>query len=169
MDAWWFDGASEIQQASYNKGAKRFYDDLIAVYGNQSRGATPLMSTDGTTRITDRSEILKRRAELYNDLLNRPLTISLAALDEAAQHPIIHELEACPSIVETTQTVKKLSSGKTAGSDEIAAEIYKHEGINLNKRFVQRFTIIWDSKSVPKDFINGGLHLLHCVSLFVLS
>ena len=71
-----------IQQVSDQKGAKRFYDGLKAVYGNQSCGATPLTSADGRTRITDRSEILKRWAEHFNDVLNRPSTISLAAVDK---------------------------------------------------------------------------------------
>ena len=156
-EAWWSDRASEIQQASDQKDAKRFYDGLKAVYGNQPCGVTPLMSADGTTRITDRSEILKRWAEHFNDVLNRPSAISLAALDEVTQHPIIHELEARPNIAETTQALKKLRSGKAAGSDAIAAEIYKHGGINLTKRLVQLFTVIWNSISVPHYFIDASL------------
>ena len=33
---------------------------------------------------------------------------------------------------------------------------YKHGGINLTKRLVQLFTIIWDSRSVPQDFKNAS-------------
>ena len=106
---------------------------------------------------TDRSEILKRWAEHFNDVLTRPSTILLAAFDEVTQHPIIHELEARPNIAETTQAIKKLTSGKAAGSEAIAAEIYKHGGINLTKRLVQLFTIIWDSRSVPQDFKDASL------------
>ena len=156
-EAWWSDRASEIQQASDQKDAKRFYDGLKAAYGTQSCGATPLLSADGKTRITDRSEIFKRWTEHYNNVLNRPSTISLAAFDEVTQHPIIHELEARPNIAETTQAIKKLTSGKAAGSDAIAAEIYKHGGINLTKRLVQLFTIIWDSRSVQQDFKDASL------------
>ena len=85
-------------------------------------------------------------------MLNRPSTISLAALDDVTQHPIIHELEARPNIAETTQAIEKPTSGKAAGSDAIAAEIYKHGGINLTKLLVQLFTIICDSRPVPQDF-----------------
>ena len=115
------------------------------------------MNADGTTGITDRSEILKRWAARFNDVLSQPSTISLAALDEVTQHPIIHELEARPNIAETTQAIKKLTSGKAAGSDAITAEIYKHGGINLTKRLVELFTIIWDSRSIPPDFKNASL------------
>ena len=52
-EAWWSDRTSEIQQASDQKDAKRFYDGLKAVYGNQSCEATPLKSAEGTTRITN--------------------------------------------------------------------------------------------------------------------
>ena len=65
----------------------------------------------------------KRWAEHFNDVLNRPSTISLTAFDEVTQHPIIHELEAHPNITETTQAIMELTSGKAAGSDAIAAEI----------------------------------------------
>ena len=115
------------------------------------------MSADGTTRITDRSEILKRWAEYFNDLLSQPPNISLAALDETTQHSIIHQLEARPNIAETTQAIKKLTNGKTAGSDAITQEIYKHGGINLTKRLVELFTIISDSKSIPPDFKDASL------------
>ena len=73
------------------------------------------------------------QTEHFNDVLNRPSTISLAAFDEVTQHPIIYEVEARSNIAETTQAIKKLTSGKAAGSDAIAAEIYKHGGINLTK------------------------------------
>ena len=151
-EAWCSDRATEIQQASDQKDAKRFYDGVKAVYGNQSSGAAPLMNADGTTRFTDRSEILKRWAAHFNDVLSQPSFISLAALDEATQHPIIHELEARLNIAETTQAIKKLTSGKAACSDAITPEIYKHGGINLTKRLVKLFTIIWDSRSIPPDF-----------------
>ena len=113
--------------------------------------------SDRASEIQQASEILKRWAEHFNDVLNRPSTISLATLDEVTQHPIIHELEARPNIAETTQAIKKLTSGKAAGSDAIAAEIYQHGGINLTKRFVQLFTIIWESRSVPQDFKDASL------------
>ena len=149
-EAWWSDRASEIQQASDQKDAKRFYDGLKAVYGNQLW--EPGMSADGTTRITDRSEILKRWPEHFNDVLSQPSIISLAT-----QHPIIHEIEARPNIAETTQAIKKLTSGKAAGSDAITAEIYKHGGINLTKRLVKLFTIIWGSRSIPPDFKDASI------------
>ena len=75
-EAYWSDRASEIQQASDQKDAKRFYDGLKAVCRTQSCGATPLLNADGTKRITDRSEILKRWAEHFNDVLSQPSAIS---------------------------------------------------------------------------------------------
>ena len=64
------------------------------------------MNADGTTRFTDRSEILKRWAEHFNDVLSQPSIISLAALDKATQHTIIHQLEARPN--ERNWQVEKL-------------------------------------------------------------
>ena len=74
-ETWWSDRDSDIQQASDQKDAKRFYDGLKAVYGNQSCWATPLVNADRTTGITDRSEILKRWAGHFNDVLSQPSII----------------------------------------------------------------------------------------------
>ena len=123
------------------------------------------MNADGTIRFTDRSEILKRWAAHFNDVLSQPSFISLAALDEATQHPIIHQLEARPNIAETTQAIKKLTSGKAACSDAITPEIYKHGGLNLTKRLVELFTIIWDSRSIQQIHPAGFQRRIACTYL----
>ena len=62
------------------------------------------------------------------------------------------ELAQRPTLDETTAAIKKLSSGKAAGPDAIAAEIYKYGGINLTNSVVKLFNNIWDSRAVPQEF-----------------
>ena len=82
------------------------------------------MSAGAETRLTEPSRILERWAEHFSDVLNRSSTISQAAIDNIAQRPLMDELAQRPTLDEITAAIKKLSSGKAAGPDAIAAEIY---------------------------------------------
>ena len=55
---------------------RRFYDALKCLYGPQSSKNTPILSADGSKLITDKKEILKRWAEYFNGILNRPSKIN---------------------------------------------------------------------------------------------
>ena len=50
---------------------KKFHDELKTIYGLKSSDATPLLSADGSTLLTDKNAILKRWAEHFNSVLNR--------------------------------------------------------------------------------------------------
>ena len=62
---------------------KKFLDALKTVYGSQSSGTTPLLSADGTSVLTDKEAILKRCAEHFDSVLNRPSYIN----DDAINRP----------------------------------------------------------------------------------
>ena len=70
QDAWLSDKADEIQSYADRHDTKKFYDALKAVYGPQSSGSSPLLSSDGTTILTDKKLILERWAEHFNSVLN---------------------------------------------------------------------------------------------------
>ena len=55
---------------------KKFNDALKTIYGPKRSGATQLLSTDGSTLITDKDAILKRWAEHLNSVLNRPSSVN---------------------------------------------------------------------------------------------
>ena len=80
------------------------------------------------TRLTQPSCILEQWAEHFSDVINRSSTISQAAIDNIAQRPLMDEIAYRPTPDETTAAIKKLSSGKAAGLDAIAADIYKYGG-----------------------------------------
>ena len=98
---------------------KNFYGSLKDIYGPTSAGSSPLPSSDGTKLISEKNEILKRLAELFDGLLNRLYSIN----DKA--------IKLLPQI--STQgvdqiTIRQLSSGKAPGSESIPAEIYEEGG-----------------------------------------
>ena len=66
-------------------------------------------------------------------MLNRSSTISQAAIDNIAQRLLVDELAQHPTLDETTAAIKKLSSGKAAGPDVIAAINLQVRGHKLHK------------------------------------
>ena len=128
QDSWLRKKADEIQSFADRKDMKKFFDALKTVYGPQSSGTTPLLSADGTSLLTDKEAILKRWAEHFDGVLNRPSSINDEAINRLPQvkcNPLLDEL---PTVSETVKAIKLLSSGKAPGSDAIPAEIYKAGG-----------------------------------------
>ena len=110
------------------------------------------LSTDAKTRLTESSRIRERWAKHFSDVLNRSSTISLAAIDNITQRPLMDEL-AQHLTIETTAAIKKLSSGKAGGPGAIAAEIiYRYGEPKRTKRLVKLFNNIWDSRAVTQGF-----------------
>ena len=73
QDSWLNSKADEIQSSfADRKDMKKFFDALKTVFGPKSSGTTPLLSADGTSLLTDKTDILKRRAEHFDSVLNRP-------------------------------------------------------------------------------------------------
>ena len=131
---------------------KKFFDALKTVYGPQSSGTTPLLSADKTSLLTDKEAILKRWAELYNGVLNRPSSINDEAINRLTQvkcNPLLDELQI---VSETVKTVKLLSSGKALGSDAIPAEIYKAGGPPVTEKLTDLFHNMWRKEAIPQEF-----------------
>ena len=104
QDSWLRKKADEIQSFADRKDMKK--------YGPQSSGTTPLLSADGTSLLTDKEAILKRRAEHFDSVLNRPSSINDEAVNRLPQvecNPLLDEL---PAVSETVKAIKLLSSGK---------------------------------------------------------
>ena len=80
QDSWLSKKADEIQSFAGRKDMKKFFDALKTVYGPQSSGTTPLFSADGTS-LTDKEDILKRWAEHFDSVLNRPSSINDEAIN----------------------------------------------------------------------------------------
>ncbi|VDM02568.1 unnamed protein product [Schistocephalus solidus] len=92
------------------------------------RKAEEIQGSDGTTLLTDESQILKWLTEHFRSVHNYSSAISDSAFD---QHPQVDKntaLDLPPFLPETIRTVQQVSSGKAPGSDAIPPEVYKHGG-----------------------------------------
>ena len=85
QDSWLSSKADEIQSFANRKDMKKFFDALKTVYGPHSSGTIPLLSADGTSLLTDKEAILKRWAEHFDSVLNRPSSINDDAIKRYQQ------------------------------------------------------------------------------------
>ena len=85
------------------KDMKKFFDALKTIYGHQTSRTTPLLNADGTSLLTDKEAILKRWAEHFDGVLNRPSSINDEAINRLPQvvcNPLLDEL---PTVSETVK------------------------------------------------------------------
>nr|VZI00464.1 unnamed protein product [Spirometra erinaceieuropaei] len=127
-----------------------WFDDnaIKAVYGPPTKGTAPLLSADGSTLLTEKTQILQRWAEHFRGVLSRPSVISDAAIERLPQVETNVDL----NLQETIRAVQQLSSGKAPGSDAIPAEVYKHGGPQLIDHLTALFQEMRRQGEVPQDF-----------------
>nr|VZI29243.1 unnamed protein product [Spirometra erinaceieuropaei] len=152
QDAWTARKAEEIQGYADRNEWKNFFSAIKAVYGPPTKGTAPLLSADGSTLRTEKTQILQRWAEHFRGDLNRPSVISDAAIARLPQVATNVDLDLPPSLRETIRAVQQLSNGKAPGSDAIPAEVYKHGGPQLMNHLTALFQEMWRQGEVPQDF-----------------
>ena len=106
QDSWLSKKTEEIQSFAGRRDMKKFHDALKTIYGPKSPGATPLLSADGSTLLTDKDAILKRWAEHLNSVLNRPSSVNGNAINRLPQ--IIEcnvLLDEFPTVTETRKAI----------------------------------------------------------------
>ncbi|BHF83733.1 hypothetical protein SprV_0902687900 [Sparganum proliferum] len=131
QDAWTARKAEEIQGYADRNEWKNFFSVIKAVNGPPTKGTAPLLSADGNTLLTEKTQILQRWAEHFRRVLNSPSAISDASIERLPQVETNVDLDLPLSLQETVRAVQQLSSGKAPGSDAIPAEVYRHGGSQL--------------------------------------
>ena len=103
--------------------------------------------------LTTTKEQLKRRAEHFRKLLNRPTPDSPPDIPSAeTELPISCDK---PSKVEIKKAIMTLRSGKAAGPDEIPAEAIKTGIETAVNMLYSLFSTIWEKKEVSAQWKEG--------------
>ena len=157
QDSWLSKKAEEIQSFADRKDMKKFHDALKVIYGPKSSGATPLLSADGSTLLTDKDAILKRWAEHFNSVLNRPSSVNDNAINRLPQIECNVLLDEFPTVTETRKAIQHLSSGKAPGTDAIPAEVYKAGGLPMSEKLTELFQCMWRKEAIPQDFKDASI------------
>ena len=157
QDSWLSKKAEEIKSFADRKDMKKFHDALKTIYGPKRAGATPLLSADGSTPLTDKDAILKRWAEHFNSVLNRPSSVNDNAINILPQIGCNVLLDEFPTVTETRKAIQHLSSGKAPGTDAIPAEVYKAGGLPMAVKLTELFQCMWRKEAIPQDFKDASI------------
>ena len=155
QDSWLSKKAEEFQFFADQMDMKKLHDSLKTIYGPKSSGATPLLSADGSTLLTD--AILKRWAEHFNSVLNRPSSVNDNAIIKLPQIEHNALLDEFPTVTETRKAFQHLSSGKAPGTYAIPAEVYKAGGLPIAENLTELFQCMWRKEAIPQDFKDASI------------
>ena len=153
---WWEDKAAELQQYADENNYKKFFAGLKTVYGPSSNAYAPVRSAHGTL-LTEKSDIIQRWSDHFNQLLNRPSQIDQLVIQDMPQRPIMAFLDDPPTQVETQKAIKQLQAGKAPGPDGIPPEIYKEVGDAVQVKLNELLQQFWEESSVPQDFKDANI------------
>nr|VZH96759.1 unnamed protein product [Spirometra erinaceieuropaei] len=112
QDAWTAHKAEEIQGYADRNEWKNFFSAIKAVYGPPTKGTAPLLNADGSTLLTEKTQILQRWAEHFRGVLNRPSVISDAAIARLPQVETNADLDLPPSLQETIRPFSNSPAGR---------------------------------------------------------
>ncbi|VDL91977.1 unnamed protein product [Schistocephalus solidus] len=152
QDAWMVRKTEEIQGHADRNEIISFFKAIKTIYGPCIRGTAPLLSSDGKTLLTEKSQILKRLAEHFRIVLNCSSAISDSDIDRLPQVYTNNDQDLPRSLSETIRAVQLISSGKAPGSDAIPPEVYKHGGPRLMAELTALFQEMWCHRQVAADF-----------------
>nr|VZI24974.1 unnamed protein product [Spirometra erinaceieuropaei] len=93
--------AEEIQGYVDRSEWKNFFSAIETVYGPSTKGTAPLLSVDRSALITEKTQSLQRLVEHFRGVLNRPSTISGAAIARLPQVQTSADLDLTPALRET--------------------------------------------------------------------
>ena len=99
--------------------------------------------------LTDTDAILKRWAEHFNSVLNRPSSVNDSAINRLPQIECNILLDKFPTVTETRKEIQDLSSGKAPGTDAIPAKVYKAGGLPMAEKLTELFQCMWRKKAIP--------------------
>ena len=156
-ESWWATKAAELQEAANKKDSKSFYEGLKRVFGPEERGTSPVLSSDGETLFSDKTQILSRWKQHFENVLNSHSVVDENVIASIPQRPEIPQLALEPCLKEVQDAIKQMSSNKAPGMDGLPPEIFKYGGRKLVLKLLQLFKSIWKVGRVPQEFKDASI------------
>ena len=159
-NSWWAEKAAQIQSYANINDTKSFYEALNGVYGPSCFSLHPIRSTDGVL-IKNKELILERWAEYLQNLLNKVHTTEPDFLDDLPTLLIIPKLYDPSSFDEVEKGILRLKDNKTAGPDNIPADVIKYGGCAFHRRRHNFILDCWSAKCLPQQWKNANIILVY--------
>nr|KAG5685412.1 hypothetical protein BaRGS_027207 [Batillaria attramentaria] len=144
--------ASQAEEAARQGNLKDLYQVTKKLAGKFQQTDKPVKDKNGHP-LTTTEEQLKRWAEHFRELLNRPIPETPPDIPPAeTELPISCDK---PSKAEIRKAIMTLRNGKAAGPDEIPAEAIKADTETAVSMLHSLFSEIWEKEEVPAQWKEG--------------
>ena len=120
----------------------------------------PVRSTDGVL-IRNTELILTGWAEYLQNLLNKVHSTDLGFLDDRTTQPTIPKHDDPPSFDEVVKAILSLNDNKTAGPDNIRADVIMYGGCALHRRLLSSIFDCWSARCLPQQWKNANNILVY--------
>uniref|UniRef100_A0A8C5CRJ5 Reverse transcriptase domain-containing protein n=1 Tax=Gadus morhua TaxID=8049 RepID=A0A8C5CRJ5_GADMO len=139
----------EAMEKDFRSAPKCFWKTIRHLRRGKRGTIQAVYSKDGTL-LTSTEEVVGRWKEHFEELLNPNNTPSMLEAELE-----VDGVSSSISLVEVTEVVKHLRSGKAPGIDEIQPEMLKALGVEGLSWLTRLFNIAWESGTVPKEWQTG--------------
>nr|KAG5697245.1 hypothetical protein BaRGS_028981 [Batillaria attramentaria] len=144
--------ANQAEEAAGQGNLKDLYQVTKKLVGKFQQTDKPVKDKNGHP-LTTTEEQLKRWAEHFRELLNRPIPETPPDIPPAeTELPINCDK---PSKAEIRKAIMTLRNGKAAGPDEIPAEAIKADTETAVNMLHSLFSKIWEKEEVPAQWKEG--------------
>lgn len=145
--------ADEIEQAANTGNMRKVYASIKKIGGNNIRSTAVIKDSRGNV-LTSPDQQLNRWREYYTD---HPQTQGNTTYD---QQPIIHNQlrdisTEPPTTAEIQTALLKLGNGKSAGPDDIPAELLKYGAPTLALVLTPVIRNVWITNQIPVEWKEG--------------
>jgi transcription elongation factor Elf1 len=153
QSTWWLKKGEQLSNAYEAKDYKVLFNFWKKL--NVPVGATTIASglKDKDGNLLNENDAKRARwREHFQGVLNMPSFVDPETVNTVEQRPFDENLANTPTRDEVKHAVLRLSNGKTAGKDEITAEMLKHGGQPLVDRLHELVLAIWEDETVPQEW-----------------
>ncbi|XP_075316757.1 uncharacterized protein LOC142376932 [Odontesthes bonariensis] len=144
------DLAKQAEEAAGKGNLRELYLTTRKLAGKFQQVEKPVKDKEGNP-LTTTEQQLRRWAEHFNELLNRPAPEAPPDIPPANTELPINTGK--PTKVEIKKAIMSLKNGKSAGPDEVPAEALKADTALLHSLFSR----IWEEEQVPLEWREGIL------------
>jgi hypothetical protein len=149
----WFEKTlTEAEEAAKRQDTKTLYRIVKALSGKTTQKLP--ISDDKGKPLKTQEEQAKRWKQHFSTILNCPEPTVKHDFSADPTHTLDINMEAI-TMEEVTTAIRKLKNGKSAGIDDIQAELLKHGGENTTRQIQQLCNRIWETGEVPRDWRDG--------------
>ena len=142
------------EEATFKRNMKELYNTTIKLAGGYKQANKQVKDKNGAT-LTTAEEQVKRWAEYFEELLNRPALLNAADIQPAEE--LLQVNSAKPTKDEVRKAIRTLKNGKSAEPDGIPAEALKADLSTSTNMLYEIIENIWEEEEIPEEWKEGYL------------